>query len=438
MIAMCTQCLAFLAVFLLLSLPAYGQWMVVSPESFTHNFVAASFVDEMRGFAVGFVEISTGTGGVQSTIARTTDGGATWKSENFSQVQFNSVHAVDANRVYVAGRGRNCGCPVFVRSTDGGATWSEEQLTDVEGAFQAVDFYDANIGAVGGGDPLTGTGYIYRILDGSSELVRVSGDDLPHVSRIDMVSPDHVFAAAGAEAGAENTIFAATNFSAKGPVVWDERGRFDGFVSIGSMDFLDAELGYAALTTFDGGEFTGDVYRTTNGGADWERLFRSPAFTLVGIDFLDADNGFAVGANGAIVHTTNGGADWDENITFIAQLLPWVEYVSPTVAYATGTDGTIMKYTRPASVSQESGVGKLRVEIAPNPVTDFSFVRVVGDGAVAGHQLRLSDALGREVERVELQEGQGTLQAKALPPGVYFYRLLKGEEIVTTGGIVVQ
>ncbi len=56
--------------------------------------------------------------------------------------------------------------------------------------------------------------------------------------------------------------------------------------------------------------YTGTIIKTTDGGLTWAAEPAGTLGTLRGVDFVDADNGWAVGRNGVILHTSDGGTQW--------------------------------------------------------------------------------------------------------------------------------
>ncbi|MBK5225613.1 MAG: hypothetical protein JJD96_03450 [Thermoleophilia bacterium] len=81
-----------------------------------------------------------------------------------------------------------------------------------------------------------------------------------------------------------------------------------------SLSFVNANTGWAAG---DGGT----ILKTTDGGANWSTQIPATnscagatpygsGCNLKGISFIDANNGWAVGAFGTIWHTINGGSSW--------------------------------------------------------------------------------------------------------------------------------
>lgn len=440
-----TQCTVFSAVLaasFLLAVQAYGQWATVSPASIIHNFRSSSFVDEKIGFAAGWIGLTSGTGGVQSVVVRTTDGGDSWQSETINQVEVGAIHALDADRIIGVGRGYHCNCPAVVRSTDGGKSWGEETFPELTGGFQALGFSDAEHGIIGGGNPETGDGYILRTTDGWETFQTVFQQELSHVARIAVIDENTAYAAAGTDAGGENMIYKTVNLSAApGSVEWEPVWTFEGFASIGGLDFVTENEGHVVLTVFDAGEFRGEEWITTNGGSVWTSQFSTVDFSLIGLDFLDADNGIAVGTNSAIIKTTDGGANWSEDITRVTQWLTWVEFVNPGIAYAVGTDGTIMKYDQSSSVPGErvaATAASLQVQVVPNPSHGSSAVQVLGGVPGEHYRLVLANTLGERVGSIELSSGRGELHTESLPAGTYFYRLTRDGKFVTTGEFVVR
>lgn len=431
---------AFIAV-AVITQTASGQWIEVGNEEVIHHLRSVNFVNETTGYAAGWIELSSGTGGVQSIVARTSDGGRTWLFETINNVEVNAIHFVDANRGFAVGRGFHCGCPVLLRSTDGGKTWAVQEFDNLSGSFEAISFIDAARGIIGGGNNETGEGYILSTVNAWETYLYVLELEDAYVSRLDMVSPTTAYAVVGATLGDEKTILKTENLDALPTMtVWEPVHAYDGFVSISGIDFLTEDLGYTVMTVFDAGGYRGEVHRTTNGGADWTPAFVSAAFTLVALDFFDADNGFAVGAEGAIVHTTNGGADWSELVTHETQLLAWVQFVHPGLAFAVGTDGTILKYDRSLSVPSDGTdrSSPAQVRIFPNPSTSHSNVVVDDAGQERDYVLVLSDLRGREVSRVALPGGTGRVESAVLPGGVYFYRLMREGEVRASGNLIVR
>lgn len=62
-------------------------------------------------------------------------------------------------------------------------------------------------------------------------------------------------------------------------------------------------------TGWRGGD-SGEIFKTTDGGATWVRQNSGISASIYGIKFFDANTGWATGAFGAMLRTTDGGTTW--------------------------------------------------------------------------------------------------------------------------------
>src|SRR5712691_8388763 len=102
------------------------------------------------------------------------------------------------------------------------------------------------------------------------------------------------------------------------------------------VDFIDAQSGWAV-------GIGGVVYTTTDGGHNWSGKVTPTSDNLKDVDFVDASSGWAVGGNGAIIRTTNGGATWTVQSSGTTAFLDGVSFVSATEGWAAG--GNVFLYT---------------------------------------------------------------------------------------------
>ena len=127
-----------------------------------------AFSDAAHGWAVGSSYDSSQSGGFSFLILATSDGGATWNSQEadgagqfpgrFSSL--GSVSFVDAKHGWAVGRSEDApsdfaaGTLVILATTDGGATWNAQDANSGgrRGFLSSVSFVDANHGWVAGGD----------------------------------------------------------------------------------------------------------------------------------------------------------------------------------------------------------------------------------------------------------------------------------------------
>ncbi|MGE5441294.1 MAG: WD40/YVTN/BNR-like repeat-containing protein, partial [Bacteroidota bacterium] len=146
----------------------------------------------------------------------------------------------------------------ILRTTDGGISWTKQQ-SGTPYHFGGVAFSDANTGTA-----VTRTGNIIRTTDGGATWTN------------------------------QTTVVAGLN----------------------GVVFTDSNNGYAFGYVNKDNVSGGIIFKTTNGGALWTSQILKGTFTIFGLSFLDANNGFAVvdtiayGGNSVIMKTTDGAKTW--------------------------------------------------------------------------------------------------------------------------------
>lgn len=55
---------------------------------------------------------------------------------------------------------------------------------------------------------------------------------------------------------------------------------------------------------------SGQIWRTTNSGLNFDSIPSGVTATLYGIHFIDANTGYIGGSSGTVLKTTNAGVNW--------------------------------------------------------------------------------------------------------------------------------
>lgn len=239
------------------------------------------------------------------------------------------------------------GCPSSVE--DG--QWTVQELgTDAE--FRDVFFLDALQGwVVGGGYPVEG-GIVGATVDGGRTWTfksnLIPGTRNPHVVHLQAVW--FLDAQRGFIAADSGKILRTVDGGEHWHAV--HRGRrflFD-------MYFVDEWYGWAVGDN--------NLYRTTDGGATWQRPIPHDAdqpFSARSIRFLDRNVGWAVGTAGAIYHTIDGGESWAQQAKPQSGLpkLRALTFIDPDRGWAVGEIGTILHTTDGGLTwkRQKTGIG---------------------------------------------------------------------------------
>lgn len=130
--------------------------------------------------------------GSNGTVAKSTDGGETWKwftVKGFEKTDFRDIEAFDENNAIIMG----IDAPAHIlKTTDGGETWKTVYKNETKGMFlDAMDFSNERDGVVIG-DPIDGRFFITRTTDGGN-----TWQDVPMIERPMADSGEACFASSG-------------------------------------------------------------------------------------------------------------------------------------------------------------------------------------------------------------------------------------------------
>ncbi|HLF94928.1 MAG TPA: YCF48-related protein, partial [Planctomycetota bacterium] len=272
-------------------------------------------------------------------------GVARWFSQYHPPTSNNlrAVRASGANSVIVAGEGTS-----IHRSDDAGQNWV--QLEHVPfgrgGDIVSMDYYGANLVAVGSDSKFPASGRAWTAINGVLDFVTPDLDASVAAYRsVDVVSATTSYRLRADDVVEKDVSGTVTLLPALPPGSWN------------SIDFLGTtDVGYAAgdgglIAKFDLGVWTpqttpaaapmydlrkilfststqgfacgslATILRTTNGGTTWtSENYASPGVTFNSLHFpVSATNGWIVGDGGSIVFTVDGGDNW------AAQICPTME-----------------------------------------------------------------------------------------------------------------
>ena len=142
-------------------------------------------------------------------------------------------------------------------------------------------------------------------------------------------------------------------------------------------------------------------------GATWDPQTSGTDQSLMAVQFLDAQTGWAVGYDGHIIATRNSGVTWSNQETGIHDELNAIAFADATHGWAVGEGGTILRTVVPATdvAGGQAGLptrGAVlpRLTSAPNPFSAGTTIRY--ELAQAERvSVAVFDAQGRRVRRIE-------------------------------------
>ncbi len=95
-------------------------------------------------------------------------------------------------------------------------------------------------------------------------------------------------------------------------------------IDVRDIHFLDANT---ALACGGSRNNYGAIFRSTDGGSSWQKVFTNDTAAINCLGFFDATNGFAGGDYLYLVKTTDGGLNW--NFRFLGDTVPFHENQRP-------------------------------------------------------------------------------------------------------------
>lgn len=111
------------------------------------------------------------------------------------------------------------------------------------------------------------------------------------------------------------------------------------------IDFIDAQTGFAVGGDPAGSNsFANAILKTADGGQTWEGKTLPPLpGVLKAVHFLEGKNGWAVGGGGTIIATQNGGESWSLQQSGVTSELTAVDFVDADYGWATGPGRVLLK-----------------------------------------------------------------------------------------------
>jgi len=265
-------------------------WSIRHLGTYHTRLNKVSFMDADTGVAVGWQT----TGGLESGLLRTTDGGRTWTNAGTGGL---GVHVNTAGQGCLGG-----GSGAFARTANGFAT--RTPVTGPNMAIRCTWTIDANTHFVAGGAVQGG---IYRTTNGGSAWTRVLDVGNITISDLWFTSPQNGYAV-----GEYGDNYRTTD----GGTTWEPMTGTPGGHTV---FFLDEDHGWMKYR------------RTVDGGANWTDI--NGAQSTMSMFFTSVDTGFTVTYTGQTLKTVDGGLTWET-------ILP--EILNATVGDATYVDGEIV------------------------------------------------------------------------------------------------
>jgi hypothetical protein len=200
--------------------------------------------------------------------------------------------------------------------------------------------------------------------------------------------------------------------------------------------FLDAQLGWIVGNQ-------GRIFKTTNAGATWlPQTSGSPVRSaLYAVHFVDPQLGFASGSGGVVLRTTDGGETWNQLTSVTSSILYAIRFATRDIGWVVGGEGTILRTDNgggPLPLPPEVPLDFDLKQNYPNPFNGGTTIRYRFTSGQQHVQLQVFNLLGQRVATIadETQDPNSSspnsfyqyrFEASNLATGVYFIRLRVGD-----------
>ena len=350
------------------------NWSINHRDSgFVFNRI--KFINNNTGFAIG------------THLTKTIDGGSSWNIVS-SFIYFNDM-AVLSNDTIFAVKSESLTGGVY-RSTNGGTSW-QQQLNLGSSNPNKIYMYNQRIGFIAKDGfylrKTTDSGQTWNLLSGASGFTDIYfTDSLTGIkSNLDMKKTT------------DGGLTWSNQVIPSGGIILDN--SLTKFTHKG----LDTIWAAGGTAFYGAGQFRGIIYRTINGGSNWQ--FQIPdtsihSSTYFNIDFYNKNNGWAYWTSSGVHTTTGGDPIWLTGIEQISSEIP-TEY------------RLYQNYPNPF-----------------NPVTNIKYsVTSNVKGQMSNVKLSIYDITGKEIiVLVNQEQNAGTyvvdFDGSKYSSGVYFYTLI--------------
>jgi photosystem II stability/assembly factor-like uncharacterized protein len=296
----------------ILTITVSAQWYQQN-SGVLFNLNSIFFIDANIGWSVGD----------EGIIIKTTDGGNIWITQaGVTTDNLYSVYFIDSNTGWIVGEDVR-----IMKSTDGGSNWILQIANPPFPVdLHSVQFLDLNNGWAVGNDFIDS--YLIQTTNGGTSWQNNIGFMDEKLFSVFFVNNN-----LGLLSGSE--IFRTSDAGNN----WDPVFGSSFLDVFYSVFFIDESIGWFAGKS----AAAGVIYKSTNGGLNWNLSLSDSFKTFTSVHFSDLNNGWVSGFAGNIFNTSNGGTNWTMQVSGTNSNLNSIFFINNVIGWTAGSSGTILK-----------------------------------------------------------------------------------------------
>lgn len=367
----------------------------------------ADFINADTGFVVG----------ASGTILKTTDGGLNFTPANYGTTTLYKIHFLNNNIGYMGSASTTTGR--LIKTTDGGTSWQDvtAAVPGLTGTVRGIHFVNDTLGFIS-----NSAGRIFKTTNGGSTWAEsyYIGSTTATIYEVKFADENYGYAISSAgrvlqttDSGVNWTLTQTTatkNLFGLGLLNVESEQLLDpvlvggdagtilmssdgtnwsaGFYAVSQeqlqrASFPTPTVGYVVGGSITTGNEFGDILKTTDGGATWNKLAYQPAYRCYSVFFLDENNGFVGSEGPEIYKTTDGGLNWTTipiGVGTASNINYDIDFFDQNLGFVCNSSGLIARTTDGGATWSSVSAGWTAAAIYDMHIIDSLNIYIVGPG----------------------------------------------------------
>jgi photosystem II stability/assembly factor-like uncharacterized protein len=304
--------------------------VITSAQTISKQFEQTKFdikdlhmLDSLHGWATAGAHWDTAKHQRTSTILKTEDGGDFWIPQQVpGEVDLRDIHFTDMLQGWAVGDSGT-----ILHTNNGGQNWIKQTINTTQD-FSSVFFTDSQKGWAVANEPIHSSfdetdawrSRMWHTRDGGSSWSEQQLPPKAGLMHCLYFQSDLRGWAVGVKNDSINVFvdtYGAAYLTEDGGETWVEKFNPELELVFTDIEFVDDDKGWMVGFASRSSENGGNIFRTVDGGENWDRLAEAAYETLWQVDFIDSLRGYVCGSKYAaawgppVLRTTDGGESWE-------------------------------------------------------------------------------------------------------------------------------